>query len=85
MSDLKASFVQAMQDATQLPKRPDNNTLLRLYALYKQATEGDATGEGPNAFDFIARAKFDAWSALKGTGTEESMRRYIELVHSLRN
>ncbi len=84
MSDLQTRFAQAQQDVTQLSKRPDNNTMLKLYALYKQATEGDATGEGPGAFEFVARAKFDAWSAIKGTGPEESMRQYIELVNSLR-
>jgi diazepam-binding inhibitor (GABA receptor modulating acyl-CoA-binding protein) len=84
MSDLGTRFAQAQQDATQLSKRPDNNTILRLYALYKQATQGDATGDPPGAFDFVARAKFDAWSALKGTSAEESMRQYIELVKSLR-
>ena len=84
MSDLKNRFAQAQKDVNGLAERPDNETLLQLYALYKQATEGDATGERPGSFDFVRRAKFDAWSAIKGTSAEESRRQYIELVESLR-
>ncbi len=84
MSDLQARFAQAQRDVNTLAERPDNNTLLRLYALYKQETEGDVTGERPGGFDFVRRAKFDAWSAMKGTPAEESMRQYIDLVVSLR-
>jgi acyl-CoA-binding protein len=58
--------------------------VLKLYALYKQATKGDATGEQPGGFDFVARAKFDAWSEVKGTSAEDAMRQYIDLVASLR-
>ena len=57
--------------------------MLKLYALFKQATQGDASGEQRSSFDFVRRAKFDAWNAMKGTSTEESMRQYIELVASL--
>ena len=84
MSDLQARFVRAQQDANALAERPDNNTMLRLYALYKQATQGDATGEPPGGFDFVRRAKFDAWSAIKGTAAKDAMQQYIELVTSLR-
>ncbi len=83
MSDLKARFEQAQLDVNGLAERPDNDTMLRLYALYKQATQGDAAGEAPGGFDFVRRAKFDAWSAIKGTTTEEAMRQYIDLVVSL--
>jgi len=83
MSDLKVRFEQAQLDVNGLAERPDNNTMLRLYALYKQATQGDATGEAPDGFDFVRRAKFDAWSAVQGTPTEEAMRQYIDLVVSL--
>ena len=58
--------------------------MLKLYALYKQATQGDFTGEQPNRFEFVRRAKFDAWNVMKGTTREDSMRQYIELVASLR-
>jgi len=84
MSDLKALFEEAQQDVNSLPERPDNNTMLRLYSLYKQATQGDAIGETPSSFDFVRRAKFDAWNEMKGTSAEDSMRQYIELVASLR-
>jgi diazepam-binding inhibitor (GABA receptor modulating acyl-CoA-binding protein) len=85
MPDLQSRFAQAQKDANTLPERPDNNSLLKLYALYKQATAGDASGEPPGSFDFVRRAKFDAWSALKGVTSEDSMRQYIDLVASLRN
>ncbi len=84
MSDLEARFAQAQQDVNGLAERPDDNTLLKLYALYKQASLGDASGERPGAFDFVRRAKFDAWSAISGTSREEAMRQYITLVTSLR-
>ena len=84
MSDLQARFAQAQQDVNGLNERPDNNTMLKLYGLYKQATQGDATGEQPGSFDFVRRAKFDAWNAMKGTTAEDSMRQYIELVAALR-
>ena len=83
MPDLKTRFEQAQQDANSLPERPDNDTLLKLYALFKQATAGDATGEPPSSFDFIRRAKFDAWNEVRGTSAEDSMRQYIELIASL--
>ena len=77
-------FAQAQKDVNQLPERPDNETLLKLYAFYKQATAGDASGERPGGFDFVKRAKFDAWSTLKGTSAQDAMKRYVELVKSLR-
>ena len=58
--------------------------MLRLYSLFKQATKGDAAGEPPGAFDFVARAKFDAWSKMKGTSTQDAMQQYIDLASSLR-
>jgi diazepam-binding inhibitor (GABA receptor modulator, acyl-CoA-binding protein) len=85
VSDLQARFAQAQLDINGLARHPDNETLLKLYALYKQATQGDATGERPGSFDFVRRAKFDARSAIKGTSTHESMRQYIELVEFLRH
>ncbi len=85
MSDLQAKFAQAQQDVNNLAQRPDNDTLLKLYALFKQATQGDNSGEQPSTFDFVRRAKFDAWNAMKGTTPEDSMQQYIELVASLRH
>lgn len=83
MSDLRARFAQAQQDVIGLENRPDNNTMLQLYALYKQASAGDPAGEPPSSFDFVRRAKFDAWSAIQGTTAEDAMQRYVDLVHSL--
>jgi acyl-CoA-binding protein len=84
MADLHVQFTQAQQEVNNLSERPDNDTLLKLYALYKQATQGDATGERPGGFDFVRRAKFDAWNAVKGTSAESAMQQYIDLVASLR-
>lgn len=83
-TDLQAAFAQAVADSKQLPERPDNATLLRLYALYKQASEGDVQGERPGFTDFVARAKFDAWAALAGTSTAQAQQDYIDLVESLK-
>jgi diazepam-binding inhibitor (GABA receptor modulator, acyl-CoA-binding protein) len=84
MSGLQARFAQAQQDANALAERPDDDTMLELYALYKQATQGDATCEQPGGFDFVRRAKFDSWSAIKGTAAKDAMQQYIDLVASLR-
>ena len=82
--DLRQQFEQAKQDVQALPERPDNDTLLRLYALYKQGAEGDVSGEKPGFFDFVGTAKYEAWSKLKGTSRDDAMRQYIELVAKLR-
>ena len=84
MSDLQAQFTRAQQDVNGLAKRPDNTTLLRLYALYKQATVGDAEGEPPGGLDFVRRAKYDAWDDLRGTPADDAMRQYIGLVARLK-
>ena len=81
---LQDQFEQAVADSKTLPERPDNLTLLKLYALYKQASSGDATGERPGMTDFVARAKWDAWDALKGTAPEAAMQQYIDLVEELK-
>jgi diazepam-binding inhibitor (GABA receptor modulating acyl-CoA-binding protein) len=80
MSALQDRFGQAQEDVNGLAERPNNNTMLKLYALYKQATQGDATGERPGGFDFVRAAKFDAWSEMKGASTEDAMQQYIDLV-----
>ena len=84
MSDLEMQFAQAQQDVNGLAERPDNPTLLKLYALYKQATVGDASGDRPGSFDFVRRAKYDAWEAIRGTPGDAAMQQYIDLVKSLR-
>ncbi|AOY90946.1 acyl-CoA-binding protein [Cupriavidus sp. USMAA2-4] len=85
MSDLQARFDQAQIDVKQLSERPSNMTLLRLYALFKQGSEGDAHGDKPGMTDFVGRYKFEAWETLKGTGQDEAKEKYIALVEELRS
>jgi acyl-CoA-binding protein len=84
MADLQASFEAAVAASKTLSERPDNQTLLKIYALYKQASAGDAEGKRPGFGDMVGRAKFDAWAALKGTAREDAMRQYVALIDSLR-
>ena len=85
-TDLKALFEQAVSDSESLSERPSNDTLLQLYSLYKQATDGDVNTEAPsNPFDFVARAKHEAWAALKGRTKEASMQDYTDLVNKLKS
>ena len=83
MSDLQAQFEAAAAAAQNLSKRPDNDTLLKLYALYKQATSGDVQGKRPGFTNPVGRAKYDAWKAIKGVGKEEAMQQYVALVQKL--
>ncbi len=82
--DLMARFQNASAEVTALSEAPDNLAKLRLYALYKQGTVGDATGDRPGMFDFVGRAKYDAWKDLAGTGQDEAKERYIDLVEELK-
>ena len=84
MADLAAAFEKAQADSRNLPERPDNVSLLKIYALYKQATSGDAEGERPGFSDMVGRAKWDAWSALSGTDRDDAMRQYIDLIEELK-
>ncbi len=82
---LTETFQQAVADSKKLTKRPDNNTLLKLYSLYKQATDGDAPAQSDaGMFDFVARAKYNAWNELRGKGKDESMEEYIRIYESLK-
>jgi diazepam-binding inhibitor (GABA receptor modulating acyl-CoA-binding protein) len=83
-TDLNSRFQQAAADSKQLPKRPDNNTLLKLYALYKQATVGDVSGSRPGGFDMEGKLKYDAWARQKGKAKEAAMQEYVGLVESLK-
>ncbi|MGY0197750.1 acyl-CoA-binding protein [Leptothrix sp. BB-4] len=83
-ADLKTLFDAAVAQSRDLPERPDNRTLLRIYALFKQASEGDASGERPGMTDFVARAKFDAWADLAGTDRATAMQGYIDLIEELK-
>ncbi|QKJ29518.1 acyl-CoA-binding protein [Mucilaginibacter mali] len=86
MSNLKENFEQAVKESKELSKRPDNETLLKLYSLYKQATDGDMPDdtEKPKMFDFVAQAKYDAWKNRKGTSGDEAMQAYVDLVTALK-
>ncbi len=84
MADLQAQFETASQEVQKLPKKPGNDVLLKLYAYYKQATVGDVSGSRPGMTDFAGRAKYDAWARLKGTGRDQAMQAYVELVAKLK-
>ena len=83
MSDLNTRFEEAAEASTKLPERPDNDTLLKLYALYKQSTEGDVSGDRPGFMDFVGRAKYDAWAERQGMSSDEAKQAYIDLVEQL--
>jgi acyl-CoA-binding protein len=81
---LQEQFAQAQLDSKNLSERPDNMTLLKIYALYKQAASGDVEGSRPGFTDMVGRAKFDAWAALKGNSQDEAMQQYIDLIEELK-
>ena len=83
MSDLKARFEAAVANSKELSERPDNMTLLKIYALYKQATQGAPSDPRPGFSDMVGRAKWDAWNALKDKSQDEAMQDYIDLIDSL--
>lgn len=85
MSDMKARFEQAAQQVQQLPKRPENDMLLKLYALYKQGTAGDVSGARPGILDMTGRLKYDAWAKIKGMSHEQAMDEYVALVDKLKS
>jgi len=83
--DIKELFEKAVGDSKNLSSKPSNEMLLKLYSLFKQATDGDASSDGPsNPFDFVAKAKHEAWSSLKGISKEDAMKQYSELVEKLK-
>ena len=84
MASLKAKFEQAVKDSKALPEKPDNTTLLQLYALYKQASVGDVDGKRPGFTDMVGRAKWDAWNEIKGKSADEAMQQYVDLIESLK-
>ena len=84
MADLTVAFEAAVAESKNLPEKPDNATLLQIYALYKQATQGDADGKRPGFSDIVGRAKWDAWAAVQGKSTEEAQQAYIDLIESLK-
>ncbi len=84
MPELREQFEAAAKDALQLPSRPDNQSMLQLYSLYKQATAGDVTGSRPGMLAMVERAKYDAWTALRGMSKDSAMQSYVDLVERLR-
>lgn len=84
MASLKSQYDQAVADSKNLPEKPDNMTLLKIYALYKQASVGDVDGQRPGFTDMIGRAKWDAWNELKGKTGDAAMQDYIDLIESLK-
>ena len=83
MATLKAKFDAAVANSKKLSERPDNNTLLKIYALYKQATAGDNEEKKPGFTDMVGRAKWDAWNKLNGTSSDDAKQQYIDLIQSL--
>jgi diazepam-binding inhibitor (GABA receptor modulating acyl-CoA-binding protein) len=83
MADLQSDFDAAVANSKKLPQRPDNSILLKIYGLYKQATQGDVTEKKPGFGDMIGRAKWDAWNAVKGTSSDDAKQRYVDLIQSL--
>lgn len=77
-------FEQAQADVQTLSRKPGNDVLLKLYALYKQGTEGDVSGDRPGGFDFKGAAKYNAWEAVKGQSQAQAQQAYIDLVASLK-
>jgi acyl-CoA-binding protein len=84
MADLKKQFEQAVADSKSLPEKPDNMTLLKIYALYKQASSGDVDGKRPGFTDMVGRAKWDAWNEAKGKTGDAAMQEYVDLIESLK-
>jgi acyl-CoA-binding protein len=83
-SKLDKQFEKAVADSKKLPDKPDNQTLLQIYALYKQATAGDVEGKRPGFTDLVGRAKYDAWAGQKGKAATAAMQEYIDLIESLK-
>ncbi len=83
MADLKKQFEAAVANSKNLTDRPDNGTLLKIYALYKQATAGDNADKKPGFTDMVGRAKWDAWNGFKGTAPKDAMQQYVDLIESL--
>ena len=83
MATIQEQFEKAVADVKTLTERPDNDTMLRLYALYKQGSEGDVKGAKPGIFDFVGSAKYEAWEKLQGSSPEQAMRKYLDLAKKL--
>jgi acyl-CoA-binding protein len=85
MTELKTQFETAVADSKNLSERPDNQTMLKMYGLYKQATNGDASGSRPGFTDMVGRAKWDAWNEVKGMSKDDAMKQYVSLIEDLKD
>ena len=83
MADLKKQFEAAAANSKNLSERPDNTTMLKIYALYKQASVGDNSEKKPGFTDLVGRAKWDAWNGVKGVSNKDAMQQYVDLIESL--
>ena len=83
MSNVNELFQQALKDVKSLKEKPNDDKLLLLYSYFKQATDGDVTGERPGFFDFAGGAKYDARTEIKGMSTDDAMKKYIDTVQPL--
>ena len=83
MTEINSQFEQAAIAVKSLPERPDNDTMLQLYALFKQGSSGDVSGDKPGFFDFVATAKYEAWERIKGLSQDDAKNQYIDLVRKL--
>lgn len=83
MTDIKSTFEKAAVASKSIPTRPDNDTMLKLYALFKQGSSGDVSGDKPGFFDFVATAKYEAWEQIKGLSSDDAMQQYTDLVVKL--
>jgi diazepam-binding inhibitor (GABA receptor modulating acyl-CoA-binding protein) len=83
MTEINSRFEQAGIAAKSLPERPDNDTMLQLYSLYKQGSAGDVSGSKPGFFDFVATAKYEAWEKIKGLSQDDAKNQYVDLVQNL--
>lgn len=84
MSDLQSQFDEAVAASKQLSKKPDNDTLLKIYSLYKQATVGDVSGKKPGRFAMVDRAKYEAWEGVKGVSADDAKQQYVALITRLK-
>lgn len=83
--DLQQQFDNAVTASKHLSERPSNDVMLQIYALYKQAVEGDINIEPPsNPFDFVSKAKYEAWEGMKGKRKEDAMQQYVDLIAELK-
>ena len=83
MSRVEDDFLNACQRVEEFYTRLNNSTIRKIYAHYKQATEGDVSGKRPSVLKLRDRIKFDSWSSISGMSKDDAKIAYIELVNNL--